>query len=670
MIANYNGHNLSLQHMRSHFWPSNKPLAAKDIMSIANQLDLTCRALRLELSEIQNLRTPCILHWDLNHYVILENVKKQKLSIVDPNVGRRTMVLSEANSSFTGIALEFQRALAFSPTKASNPISIFGLCKQLKPLSSSLLHIFLISLCVEALSLSIPFVSQWIIDGALVANDRDFLSISVLGGILLIAFKFILSVNSETLRLRLSQTVGLQWSTTLFMHLSCLPWEYYQAHPQGEIQSRFSALKPIKDFLLNSLTIAAIDLLTVSACLTLMFLYSTTLTIAALISCLFYTLVRFAFYPILRDAISERIALGAQEQSHFLESLKSSVSIKMSGLIPSRVNQWSNLLVEVQNRDSRTQKIQIYAAGANTLVFGIDSMALLFIGGTLIINSTFTLGMLIAFIGIKAHFTSRITRFIDTFIQYQLHSVNCERVASIALESKEEFSTAQRELPAGPLSVEMLDVSYRHHGCENWILKQVNLTVLAGQSIAITGKSGSGKSTLAKLMLGLIKPSEGRIIIGGIPIDEVGHTQLRAAIGTILQEDQIISGTVAENISSFHPSPLFECIETAAKLANIHHIISKLPFGYQTPITDVCASLSAGQKQRIFLARVFYKKPNLMILDEATSNLDLHSEDHVIQSLKLHPATLVTIAHRKETLKSASRIIKLEGGRIISDQEQ
>jgi ATP-binding cassette subfamily B protein RaxB len=295
-------------------------------------------------------------------------------------------------------------------------------------------------------------------------------------------------------------------------------------------------------------------------------------------------------------------------------------------------------------------------------------MVILYIGGHQVIDSTMTIGMLIAFIGFKGHFTARTGRLIDTFIQYRMQAVHCERLADIVLHPSEDTGLQASPLPRSPLKVELIDVSFRCSEQAPWILRHINLTVAAGESLIITGRSGCGKSTLAKLILGLLAPTEGRILIGGIPIAEIGQAQLRAAVGTILQEDQVLAGTLAENIAGFDLDASLACIQEAAQFANLHRVIIKLPMGYQTNVSDSCSTLSSGQKQRLLLARALYKQPRLLVLDEATSNLDLHTEQHVIQTMKQIKATKITIAHRQETLAMAERVIHLERGMVITDK--
>lgn len=299
------------------------------------------------------------------------------------------------------------------------------------------------------------------------------------------------------------------------------------------------------------------------------------------------------------------------------------------------------------------------------MIFGVEGMLLLYIAGRAIMDSQMSIGMLVAFLGFKNNFTSRLSRVVDMAIQWHMQSVHCDRFADIALQKAEEVHLSHRSIPRSPLKIELVNVSFKHAEQSAWVLRDINLTVLPGESLAIVGRSGSGKSTMAKIILGLLEPDEGEVLINGVNLKELGALNLRAVTGTVLQEDQVLSGTIAENIAGFESDLCMTKMCNVTKLANLHNVINKLPMGYQTVISGSCSTLSSGQKQRLFLARALYKNPELLVLDEATNNLDLHSEQHVISSIKSLPLTLITIAHRRESLALAARCVHLDKGRVV-----
>ncbi|WP_456292275.1 peptidase domain-containing ABC transporter [Pseudomonas sp. AK106] len=665
MIATHHGSNVTVRQLSERCDVESTAIAAHDLVRIAGSLSLNSRVLRLEPEELPELSTPCILHWKMNHFVVLESVNANKIVIIDPALGRRSITASELDRSFTGIALEITRTENFAAKKTPPAISLSDLSRGLATEIKSLGYIITFAIALEILTLTMPFISQVIIDSAITSQDKDFLLVAVLGGMVLVLFQFTLGVIGNIAKLRLSQRIGLRWSSNLFLHLMKLPWAYFQHRQLGEISSRVSALKPIKEFILASITRTPIDVIVLVCTGSFMALYDTALLWIVLIAGLCYGLTQAIFYPFLRNATAERLILSAKEHAYFLESLRAALTIKMSGNVEHRANQWSNMIVDVQNRDTATQKIQIWSSGINTLIFGIESMSVLFVGGNSIINSEMSIGMLIAFLGFKTNFTSRLSGIIDTVIQWHMNSVQCERLADVVLQ-KTESPTSNTTQTQSCLQIELVNVSFRHSTASPWIIKDASLIITPGEFLAIVGRSGSGKSTLAKLILGLLEPTEGHILVNGIRLEEFGFSSLRTITGTVMQEDQVLTGTIAENITNFELESCMTQVRIAAKTANLHNVICKFPMGYHTTISNACSTLSSGQRQRLYLARAIYKNPKLLILDEATNNLDLHSEQHIISSLKAMDITLITIAHRIETLALASRIISIENGKVVS----
>ena len=670
MIATHHGLNVTVRQLSEQCDVGSIAMSAHDLVRIAGNLCMNSRVLRLEPDELAELITPCILHWKMNHFVVLESADQNRIVIIDPALGRRSLSALEADRLFTGIALEITRAETFVAKKTPSALSVFCVAHGLTTEKKAIGYIIALVMTLEILTLTMPLVSQIIIDGAITSQDKDFLLVAALGGTILVLFQFTLSVVGDVAKLRLSQRIGLRWSSNLFLHLMKLPWAYFQQRQLGEISSRFSALKPIKEFLLASVTKTPIDIIVLICAGSLMALYNTTLLWIVLIAGLCYGFTQAFFHPLLRNATAERLILSAKEHAYFLESLRAALTIKMSGNVDLRANQWSNIIVDVQNRGTATQKIQILSSGINALIFGVESMSVLFVAGNSIIDSEMSIGMLIAFLGFKSNFTSRLAGIINTITQWHMQSVQCDRLADIALHKPEEATSKTSPGPHSCLKIELVNVSFRPRMDSPWIIKNVNLIINPGDSLAIVGRSGSGKSTLTKLILGFLEPTEGHVLVNGLRLAEFGPASLRAMTGAVMQEDQVLNGTIAENIASFDLESQMTQVRSACKTANLHHVICKLPMGYHTVITDACSTLSSGQRQRPYLARAIYKCPKLLILDEATNNLDSHSEQHIISSLREMDITLITIAHRVETLALASKVIELEKGEIIDSTQQ
>ncbi|WP_100637043.1 peptidase domain-containing ABC transporter [Marinomonas sp. ef1] len=667
MIASAYGSHLDLPTLRRRFSISVKGTSLPQILHYAQSLDFSSRPVRLELDELKQLRLPCILHWSLNHFVVLEKVGAQKVTILDPAAGRRTLTMDEVSRCFTGVALELTPNSRFQSAEKKPRLRLRELTGHVLGLKRALVNILMLALALEVVALLSPQVMQWVVDHALVSADYDLLLLVVIGGCLLLVIDFVLRMARGWMGLRLNQQLTLQWTSNFFHHLLRLPWSFFEKRHLGDITARFQSLDAIRAVITNGAVTILLDAMVALITLTLMTLYSKMLTVIVLTAVALYVLLRWAFYVPLRNAMEERIVLATRENAYFLETIRAVQPLKLFNSTPLRLATWQNLLTDVQNRDLRTQKMLLVFGGCNTLIFGLEGMLLLYVGGVAVLGNTLTLGMLLAFLAYKSQFTTRASKLIDLGIEIKMLSLHGERLAEIALETPEPNIAIETDLSRIEPRIEFKNVSFRYADGEHWVIKDLSFTIEAGDAVALIGRSGCGKSTLFKLMLGLLEPIEGDIRIGGTSIRQLGPTALRNMVGVVMQDDQLMAGSLAENIACFEVGATQERIEAAAQQANIHKTIINMPMGYQTLVAEMGSGLSGGQKQRLLLARALYKQPSILALDEATSHLDLHGEQHVVSNLQSLSMTRVVIAHRRETVAMVSRIIHLEQGKITED---
>lgn len=667
MVAAAHGLHLDLATLRRRFAVSIKGTSLAQLIRYAQSMEFTCRPLRLELEEIPQLRTPCILHWNLNHFVVLVKAQSGRLVILDPACGRQVLTLEEASRHFTGVALELSPNAEFVPAQHKPRLRLRTLIDRVMGLKRALGNIFVLAVALEMVALLSPQVTQWVVDGALVSADHHLLLLAVIGGCLLMLIDFVLRMAQGWMALRLNQQLALQWSGNLFSHLLRLPWPFFEKRQLGDITARFQSLSAIRNVLTNGAITVVIDSLVTLVTLAMMMLYSGALTGIVGGAVLLYAVLRLAFYHPLRNASEERIVLAARENSYFLESIRTVLPLKLFNMTSARLATWQNLMADVQNRDVTTQKMLLTFASLNTLIFGVEGMLLLYVGGLAVLEGSLSLGMLLAFLAYKSQFTGRASKLIDLGVEIRMLSLHAERLADIALEPIEPSSQSETDVQLIEPSLEFRDVSFRYAEGEPWIIRNLSLSIAAGDSVAIVGASGCGKSTLLKLMLGLLIPTEGEVLIGGVPARQLGIEVLRNLIGVVMQEDQLFAGSLAENIACFAPLADQGKIEEVARDAFIHDTICQMPMGYQTLVAEMGSGLSGGQRQRVLLARALYKQPKILALDEATSQLDLHSERCVVHAMQRMPMTRISIAHRQETIALAHRVVRMEKGTIIED---
>lgn len=670
-IAGHHGLRTDLRDLRRRFSVSLKGVTLAQLMRHAAQLQLGTRALRCEPHELDQLQLPCVLHWNLDHFVVLERVNRRGVSIVDPASGRRQVAHPAVSSQFTGVALELAPMATFVAADTRRRVRLSDLSGRIGGLRRALGSILVLAAALEVVALVNPLVTQFVVDGALVSGDRDLLLLSVMGGAGLLAIDFVIRMTRGWIGLRIDQQLAIQWTSNVFSHLLRLPMRFFEQRHLGDITSRFASLASIRGTLTNGAIAAAIDGLMAVATLALMFVYSGLLAGVAIAASLLYGIVRAVAYRPLRAASEERIVLSAQENSYFLESIRAALPLKLYGRVAERVSRWQNLMVDVQNRDVRTRRLSLWFSSVATLITGSEGMLLLYLGGHAVLDRTMSLGMLLAFLAYRTQFADRATKLVDLAVEVRMLGLHAERLAEIALELPEPEALVAFDVERLAPRIEVRNVWFRYADGERWVLHGVDLVIEAGEALAMVGASGCGKTTLLKLLLGLHEPTEGEIRIGdaghAVPIRQLGASAYRRLVGTVMQDDVLLSGSLADNIACFDPQYALAAVEAAARLAVVHDDIVAMPMGYQTLVGDMGSSLSGGQKQRVLLARALFKQPKILALDEATSHLDVDNERKVNAAIQRLALTRITIAHRPETIASAQRVVVLEQGRIVRD---
>ncbi|MDE2396144.1 MAG: peptidase domain-containing ABC transporter [Burkholderiales bacterium] len=668
MVASAYGYRSDLQGLRRRFSLSTKGATLGDLVRMAEALSLQSRALRAELEDIVQLQTPCILHWDLNHFVVLVSFRRGVALIHDPARGARHVKLDELSRHFTGVALELQPAPGFARAEAREPITLRQLLGPVSGLGRSLGQIFLLAFALEAFLLLSPFLMQWVVDDVVVSGDRDLLLTLVIGFALLVLIQVVTAAARSWAVLVLSATLNLQWLINVFAHLMRLPIDWFEKRHAGDIWSRFGAVQQIQKSLTTSFVEAVLDGLFVILTLVMMALYSRALSAIALVAVAAYGLMRWVFFRPLREATEEALVFEAKQASHFLESLRGVQAIKLFNAQPDRRQRFASLVVDAMNAEIATRKLELWFAVGNRLLFGLERVAVIGLGGLFVLEGRLTVGMLFAFFAYKEQFALRVSGLIDKAVALRMLRLQGERLADIVLAEPEAdslgHSAALREPAPG---IELRGLSFRYADGEPDVLHGVSLRIEPGESVAIVGPSGCGKTTLLKLILGVHEPIAGEVLVGGVPLARLGLHAWRSMIGVVMQDEPLFSGSIADNICFFDAAPDTTWIEQCARVAAVHDEIEEMPMGYHTLIGEMGAALSGGQKQRILLARALYKRPKILLLDEATSSLDVERERIVNQAVRQLALTRVIVAHRPETIASAGRVIALQDGRVAQD---
>jgi ATP-binding cassette subfamily B protein RaxB len=668
MIAGYHGYRIDLATLRQQFSISYKGVTLAHLIKIAKRLNLESRPLKVDLDEIDRLKLPCILHWNFNHFVVLKDVGAKRAIIHDPAVGTREISLQALSDSFTGVALELWPSSDFKPREQRQSIKLRSLMGRVTGLSRSFAHILILALSLEVFALVSPFFLQWVLDNVIVSGDHDLLTTLSLGFGLLILLQQTVGFLRSWAIMYMATTLNVQWRANVFTHLIRLPVEYFQKRHLGDVISRFGTVDQIQHTLTTSFVEAILDGIMSIVTLVVMFIYSPLLGWIAVGTMTLYALARWVWYHPLLKATEEQIVHAAKQQSHFLETVRGVKTIKLFRRQDERRASWLTLLVDQINADVRTQKLQLLYRFLNGLLFGIENILIVWLGAKLVLVGDFSVGVLMAFNAYKGQFDTRVGSLIDKFAEVKMLQLQGERLADIVLTAPEDQQGTQVLDTAGldPV-IEVKNLRYRYAEQEPYVLDGVTFRIAAGESVAIVGASGCGKSTLINVLLGILPSCEGEVTIGGVKLQQVGLETLRQMVGTVLQDDVLFAGSIAENISFFDPHADQEWVEECARLAAIDREIAAMPMGFNTLVGDMGTVLSGGQKQRVLLARALYKRPKLLFLDEATSHLDIAKEHEVNIAVKALNITRIIIAHRPETIASAHRVIALHAGKVVQD---
>lgn len=668
MICSHHGRRVELRELRQTFRLSLKGTTLPHVMQAAARLGLQSRPLRLELEQLAHLQVPCILHWDLNHFVVLANAGRHRITVLDPAFGKRRIRYAAASGHFTGVALELTPTADFKPRRSAPAISLRQLTGSVTGLGRALALVLSLSLALQAFVVIGPFFLQWIVDQVLVSADRDLLTVLASGFALVLLLRVGIALLRGWAVIYLSTRLAQQWIGNVFSHLLKLPLDFFEKRHLGDVVSRMGSVRNIQRTLTTSFVEALIDGLMATVTLAMMMIYSWKLALITLLAVGLYLALRAICFRPVREGTEQQLIAGARQQSNLLETIRGIQSIKVAGIERQRESDFVNLVNETFNRDVWLAKFGLGFTSASTLVFGIERIAVICVGALLVLKNAFSVGMLIAYLAYKDQFAGRIAALIDKWIELRMLRLHGERLADIVLTPPEEnLARGTQVLPHSGVQLDVRGLSFRYADGEPWILEDLSFTVRNGEAVAIAGASGCGKTTLVKLLLGLLRPTRGSISIGGLELAKFGMQNWRAMAAAVMQDDQLFAGSVAANIALGDEGYDFDRVEAAARLAAVHDEIAAMPMGYQSLIGDMGTTLSGGQKQRVILARALYRKPRILFLDEATSHLDVARERAVNEAVRKLDLTRVIVAHRRETIAGADRVLLLQGGRIARE---
>lgn len=665
MIGRYHGHDIDLNALRQRFALSLTGATLRTLMQMAEQLSLAPRALRVGLDALKDVRLPAVLHWDLNHFVVLKSINGRKAVIHDPARGVRHLTIEELSNHFTGVVLELAPAEGFAPVEARMPVNLRSLWSKGHGFGGAIFQVLALSLVFQIATFAMPFQIQLVVDEAIGRADQNLLTILALGfGALTILHAGLEALRNWVLRL-LGSSLSYQVVGNLVRHLLRLPVSFFEKRHVGDVMSRIESTNAIQDALTRGMISALVDGLMAVVAAFILFLYSPMLAVVVITSLLIVLGLGFAFFTPTRRETEENIIAMAAERSHLIETVRAMPTIRLMGGEVEREGKWRNRFASVINSSVRIGRLEITLTFLQSAVIGIQTVLVIYLGARMILNADgFSVGMLMAFLSFRQTFSDRALSLVQEIMQFRLLKLHLERLADI-ITAPAEISD---DPGAGALEVKgamrLRDVSFRYGAGLPLVLDKVDLDIASGDFIAITGASGGGKTTLAKLLLGLNQPDDGQILLDGQPASSALWRGWRAQIGVVAQDDQLLSGSIADNIAFFDPDMDMQRVAMAANAARVHEDVMRMPMQYLTLVGDMGSALSGGQRQRVLLARALYRKPKLLLLDEGTANLDARTEQEIAELIAALPITRIIIAHRPALIERATRRLLVADGTV------
>jgi ATP-binding cassette subfamily B protein RaxB len=634
------------------------------LMEVARRIGFHPRAVRLDIDEARALKLPCIVLWGTQHFVVLKRVTRRAWTIHDPAVGVRRYPPAEVHRLFSGVALELTPGATFERRHEPERLRIRQLWTHAHGIARTLVIVFVLSLAIQVFALVNPLYVQLVVDDALSSHDADLLLVLAVGFGALVVLNALVSHLRSVVVLHAGNALNEQLAANVNAHLLRLPLLFFMQRDIGDVNARFGSLKPVLRLFTNGIVAVLIDGLFATTTLVLLFVYDLGLMAIVVAFLAVNALVRLATLPRLRALTTGSIHKGAAEQTIFIESLRSIVSLKANAMERTRSDLWRNRYSEAVGSSGLVGLFGARVDLARGLATGLESIAVVYAGAQAVIEAELTIGMLYAFIAYKTQFVRAMLDLLDQITELRMLRLHLGRLADLVLARAEPV--AETELLRVPFKgkVALEDVTFAYSQGRAAVLDRVSMTIERGSEVGITGGSGCGKSTLVRIVLGLIEPTAGRVTFdGGRPLATNRQT-FAARTGVVLQGDSLFSGSIRENVALFELEPDDGRIVECCRLAAIDDDIAGLPMGYDTPLGDMGIVLSAGQIQRLLIARALYKRPRLLILDEATANLDDATRARLNANLRGLDLTLLRITHRADELATCDVVYRLERGKL------
>lgn len=666
MIANWHGHLIDLNFMRQRFGVSSRGISLRQLMQTADSIGLVPRALKLDLPGLQRLALPAILHWDLNHFVVIERLEDERAYIVNPDGIARWYDFAELGNHFSGVALELRPSETFQPIEARQKLRFSDLWGQATGWKRAMAQTLVLSLVMQAYILASPFYLRTAVDEVLPSMDSSLLFVLALGFAALALISAVATLLRKYVLISSGAALSYGITSNLTRKLFRLPIVWFERRKVGDVLTKFQSVLPIQRFLIESAPITIIDGLLSVLTMVMMLAVAPQLALITFVSLALYILLRLALLREERQRENEYLRALGHEQGAVIETLRGIVTLRLAGRETMRHAYWQNLLTDALGARYLHERTKAWHETAKTLLPAVELVIVTWLAVRASMSGGMSLGTLFAYLAYRQQFVQAGQSLTDEAVKFRLLALHLDQLADIVQTPEDKGFEEPQEQAGFEGRIELRGIHFAYGPQEPEVLRGIDLKIRPGEHVAITGPSGGGKSTLAKIVLGLIDPSEGTLLIDGKPLAQYGRRAFREHVGAVLQDDVLYAGSIADNVASFgeiEPERLEQCLRDAA----IYEDILAMPMRQHTLVGDMGSTLSGGQKQRILLARALYRAPRMLVMDEGTAHLDQEHERRVNAAITRLGITRIVIAHRQETIAAADRVIHLAGGMVVAD---